>query len=187
MTLMLQVQEFETPGLSCRPVRKICIENPRLSDPLYCMDETRNPIAPKSNQRMGAPIATSEQKPSIIRVSAPSISFDSVLFDDDPEFLVEIVSLFLATCPELLSAIEEAVLRYDAAGLCRAAHTMKGAVANFGAAAVVEQARALEMAGKDGDLSSAGEGCRSLRALMDQLVPELEAALKEAKQEQVMK
>jgi HPt (histidine-containing phosphotransfer) domain-containing protein len=67
-----------------------------------------------------------------------------LLLDGDPEFLVfELVNL-LATYPDLLSDIDEAVLRQDGDGLCRAAHTMKGAVANSGATAVVEQARTIE-------------------------------------------
>jgi CheY-like chemotaxis protein len=123
---------------------------------------------------------------SIIQVSAPEITFDSALFEGDLEFLAEIVNLFLETYPALLSAIEDAVSRKDAEGLCRAAHTLKGAVANFGAKAVVEQARALEMIGKNGDLSSADEGWRRLRALMAKLIPELQAALERATEEQVV-
>ena len=81
---------------------------------------------------------------SIIQVTAPAISFDGALFDDDPEFLAEIVNLFLETYPQLLASIEETISKKDAPGLCRAAHTMKGAVANFGAKAVVEQAKAVQ-------------------------------------------
>jgi Hpt domain len=54
---------------------------------------------------------------------------------------------------------------------------LKGAVANFGARAVVEQAEALETMGKDGDLRSADEAAKALRTLIDQFVPELQAAL----------
>ena len=108
------------------------------------------------------------------------------LFDGDPELLAEVVSLFLETYPQLLSSIEDAILRKDAAALCRAAHTLKGAVANFGAKAVVEQAEALETMGKDGKLSSAVEGGAALRALVSQFEPELQAALKRAMEQVVM-
>ena len=70
--------------------------------------------------------------------------------------------------------------------MTRAAHTLKGAVANFGAKSVVEQARALEMMGKKGDLSSAEEGWRQLRALMSKLTPELQGALERATAPQVV-
>ena len=122
----------------------------------------------------------------IIQMSAPEITFDAALFEGDLDFLAEIVNLFLETYPSLLSAIEDAVSRKDAAGLTRAAHTLKGAVANFGAKSVVEQARALEMMGKKGDLSSAEEGWRQLRALMSKLTPELQGALERATAPQVV-
>src|SRR5580693_7291224 len=102
----------------------------------------------------------------IIRKSNTVISFDGSLFDGDPEFLAEIVNLFLATYPDLLSDIDGAVLRQDSDALRRAAHTMKGAVANFGAKAVVEQARTIEAMGKSGDLAPAREAVLTLRELM---------------------
>jgi HPt (histidine-containing phosphotransfer) domain-containing protein len=116
----------------------------------------------------------------IIREPDPSAAFDGSLFDGDPDFLAEIVNLFLETYPELLSEIESAVSSKDAVALGRAAHTMKGAVANFGARAVVDQAKELEMMGKSGDLASADDAAQSLRALMEKLVPELESAVEKA-------
>jgi CheY-like chemotaxis protein len=115
---------------------------------------------------------------SIIKEIDTAVAFDGSLFEGDPDFLAEIVNLFLETYPALLSEIENAVLQKDAAALGRAAHTMKGAVANFGARAVVDQAKELEMMGKSGDLASADDAAQSLRALMNKLVPELESALK---------
>jgi len=122
---------------------------------------------------------------SIMRALAPEIAFDGELFEGDPEFLVEIVSLFLKTYPQLLCAIEDAVLRNDAPGLSRAAHALKGAVANFGAKALVEQAAALETMGKNGNFAGAQEGGAALRALMDEFEPELQAALKNAMEQVV--
>ena len=123
---------------------------------------------------------------SIIQVSAPVVSFDGALFEGDSDFLAEIVTLFLETYPQLISAIEEAIERQDAVALCRTTHTMKGAVANFGAEAVVEQVRALEMMGKTGDLSASGEAWRGLQVQMETFVPELEAVLKRVTEEQVV-
>ena len=69
--------------------------------------------------------------------------------------------------------------------LMRAAHSLKGAVANFGAEQVVEKARTLEIMGKSGDLSAADESWRELRSLMDALLPELEAAVAKVTETQV--
>jgi two-component system sensor histidine kinase/response regulator len=123
---------------------------------------------------------------SIIQELAPESAFDGALFDNDPEFLTEIVGLFLETYPQLLTEIENAISGQDAAGLRRAAHTLKGAVANFGAKAVVEQAEALETMGKSGDLSSAADGSRALRALLNRFEPELRGALRRAAEQVVM-
>jgi two-component system sensor histidine kinase/response regulator len=126
------------------------------------------------------------EKLSIIKASAPAVTFDGTLFEGDPEFLAEIASLFLETYPGLMSTIEDAFSRGDAVGLGKAAHTMKGAVANFGAAAVVEQAKALEMIAKNGDLSSARQAVSSLQSLLARFKPVLQLALKRATEEQVV-
>ena len=68
----------------------------------------------------------------------------------------------------------------------KGAHTLKGAVANFGAKEVVEKAKALEMIGKTGDLSSAEEAWRGLLSLLTEFVPELQAVLKRVTNEQVL-
>ena len=122
---------------------------------------------------------------SIIQGPASTVHFDGALFEGDPEFLAEIVGLFLSTCPELLSAVEDAVSRKDAVGLRRAAHTLKGSIANFGAKSVVEKAQTLEMIGSSGNLSGAEEGLRALRSLMGEVVPELQAVLEKATHKQV--
>ncbi len=122
----------------------------------------------------------------IIQGSDLEVSFDEALFDGDPEFLAEIVTLFLETYPDMLREIENAVLRKDAGGLCRAAHTMKGAVANFGARAVVAQAQALEEMGRKSDLAHAGQGVLVLRASLEKFVPELQGALWRVKEKQVL-
>jgi CheY-like chemotaxis protein len=121
----------------------------------------------------------------IIQASEGSVQFDGSLFDGDPEFLAEIVNLFLATCPEMLSAIEDAIAQQDADAVRRSAHTLKGAVANFGAAAVVERAKAIEMMGQDGDLSGATGALQSLRLRLEAFQPELRAALVDTIEKQV--
>ena len=117
---------------------------------------------------------------SIIQGPASTAHFDGALFEGDSEFLAEIVGLFPSTYPELLSAVEDAVSRKDALGLRRAAHTLKGSIANFGAKSVVEKAQTLEMIGKSGNLSEAEEPLRALRRLMGEVVSELQAVLENA-------
>ena len=121
----------------------------------------------------------------IIQTPDAAISFDGSLFEGDPEFLTEIVNLFLETYPGLLSEIDEAVVRRDAAGLRRAAHTIKGAVSNFGARKIVEQAKTLEAIGRSGNLERAAPTAAALRSLMQTFAPELVAAAARAGDKQV--
>jgi len=73
----------------------------------------------------------------------------------DQELLIEVAQLFLEDYPNSLREIEEALRTGDAKLMERAAHTLKGAAANFGAEPVVEPALRLEMAGRRGNLSAA--------------------------------
>ena len=54
-----------------------------------------------------------------------------------------------------------------------AAHSLKGSVANFAAAAAVAAALRLEIMGHDGDLSHAGEAVAALEREIDLLIPVL--------------
>jgi two-component system sensor histidine kinase/response regulator len=92
---------------------------------------------------------------------------------DDEELLAELVKIFLDDYPNSLTAIDEAVARQDPPLLERAAHTLKGAVANFGADAVVREAYELERQGRSGDLSHANENLHRLHEVIRQLDYEL--------------
>lgn len=92
---------------------------------------------------------------------------------DDEELLTELVKIFLEDYPNNLSAIDKAVASQDPPMLERAAHTLKGAVANFGADAVVREAFELERQGRSGDLSHATENLQRLHETIRQLDYEL--------------
>jgi two-component system, sensor histidine kinase and response regulator len=73
----------------------------------------------------------------------------------DQELLKEIAQLFLDDAPGGLALIREAVEKNDALALQRAAHSLKGSVANFGAEETVEAAYQLEQMGANGKLDGA--------------------------------
>ena len=75
--------------------------------------------------------------------------------DGDRLFLKELVKLFLDDCPQLLTAVRDAIARQDAPALHRAGHTLKGSVGNFCAAAAFEACLRLEMACRAKDFASA--------------------------------
>lgn len=92
---------------------------------------------------------------------------------DDEELLAELVKIFLDDYPNSMRAIESAVQSQDPPKLERAAHTLKGAVANFGAEAVVNEAFRLECLGRSGDLSAASESLSRLHNVIRKLEDEL--------------
>ncbi len=90
----------------------------------------------------------------------------------DRGLLTELAGLYLEDEPSLVAELEAAVGRHDAEATRRAAHAIKGSVANFAAARAQAAALALENAGRAGELSSAP-------ALLDTLRAEL-AAVRQA-------
>lgn len=73
----------------------------------------------------------------------------------DQELLKEIAGLFLEDAPGLLDLVRDAIEKNDASALQRAAHSLKGSVANFGAEETVEAAFQLEQMGANGKLDGA--------------------------------
>jgi PAS domain S-box-containing protein len=80
----------------------------------------------------------------------------------DAGFLRKLAATFLADAPKKMSEIRSTLGGRDLTGLASAAHSLKGAVGNFGAAEVVEKARALEALARSGDLVAARESCPAL-------------------------
>ncbi|HLH42929.1 MAG TPA: Hpt domain-containing protein [Bryobacteraceae bacterium] len=93
----------------------------------------------------------------------------------DLGLLREIASLFLDNYKQWLAEIRDAAARGDASALERAAHSIKGSVANFGARAAVEAAFGLELLGRRRDLGEAAHALNSLELALAALRPELEA------------
>lgn len=82
----------------------------------------------------------------------------------DIDLLQELAGVFREDCPKLLAEIRWAVAAENAPALMRAAHTLKGAVANFGADAAREAASRLETMARAGDLKPAHEAVGELES-----------------------
>ncbi len=92
----------------------------------------------------------------------------------DEELLQEVAQLFLDEYPTLMSEIQQAVAAGNARRLERAAHSLKGSVANFGADVAVQAALALEKIGRSGDLTGVGPAYQQLASVMNALHPSFE-------------
>jgi signal transduction histidine kinase/CheY-like chemotaxis protein len=87
----------------------------------------------------------------------------------DMGLLRDIAGLFIEDYPRLLADIQDAIQRGDSAALQRAAHTMKGAVANFGARGAAEASSRLEQSGRDRDLSRVEQALSVLETELERL------------------
>jgi PAS domain S-box-containing protein len=101
--------------------------------------------------------------------------------DGDRELLQEIIELFFDEMPGLLAAVQETITRCDAKALERAAHTLKGAVGNFGAKGAFDAALRLEVMGRGGDLTHVA----GAYAELEREVARLEGALAALREEKV--
>ena len=94
-------------------------------------------------------------------------------FDGDVDLLRDIADTFLAHCPDLLAEIGNAVTTRDAARLCKAAHNLKGTVANFEVEEAVATAFRLERMGMEGELGEVEAAWDDLQTKMRSFQVEL--------------
>jgi CheY-like chemotaxis protein len=124
-----------------------------------------------------APAAGPAEAPAA-RVFDGAVALERV--GGDRELLKDLAGVFLSESPAMLAEVREAVARRDALRLKRAAHTLKGAVGTFGAAASVAAALRLETMGREGNLVGAEEAWRALEEAVARLGPAL-AELRDGK------
>ena len=72
--------------------------------------------------------------------------------DGDWGLLEHLVTLFVDTYPDLMAEIQDAIQNQDSSALHRAAHSLKGSVANLGGTAAQEAALKLEQMRREDDL-----------------------------------
>jgi HPt (histidine-containing phosphotransfer) domain-containing protein len=95
--------------------------------------------------------------------------------DGDTELLADMAILFLEESAQQLSAIRMAVVRADALALQRAAHRLKGAVANFAAEEALNAVVRLENIAYGADLREADLACSELGSALQRLNAALHA------------
>ena len=87
--------------------------------------------------------------------------------DDDPDFIRDLVDLFLVETPRRIREMRAARKANDLRAIAQAAHTVKGAAANFGARAVqtrCQQIEALARAGKLAEMDAVLSGLEAEQA-----------------------
>jgi CheY-like chemotaxis protein len=107
------------------------------------------------------------------RVIDPAAALERV--GGDRELLAELFQVFADQCPRWLAEVRDAIARGDADRLRRAAHSLKGAVGNFGADTAFDLAQRLETMGRDGNLTAAPGTFADLEKQLERLLPVLAA------------
>jgi PAS domain S-box-containing protein len=81
----------------------------------------------------------------------------------DTQLAAQLVDLFVGICPPLMEEIRKGLTEQDAGAVERAAHALKGSVANFAAPAAFEAALQLERIGRSGDMSGGAVALENLQ------------------------
>jgi two-component system sensor histidine kinase/response regulator len=100
---------------------------------------------------------------------------ETVLGNED--LFREIAGMFIESCSDYIAKIKEGIAGNDAGILEREAHSLKGAVGNFGAKEAYEVAYRLEKLGKEGEMATAEEGLSNIERALNELISEIKIGL----------
>jgi len=143
--------------------------------------EGRNRVATARTANTGLasrPPWTAPAKERCQSQKASSFDLEATLqgIDGDWALLREIVALFVEESPKLQKYLREAIDRLDREDMRRAAHALKGAVANFHAGPAKSAASRLEEMGKNGDFHQADATYVLLESELKRLTEDLAQA-----------
>jgi PAS domain S-box-containing protein len=93
------------------------------------------------------------------------------------DLLVRTMEIFLEDVPAQLDEIAAGLKDCDSDAVAEAAHSLKGAVANFSADRTYQAALRLEQAARAGDLADSQKAHVELRAALEELLPLLQEAI----------
>ena len=112
-----------------------------------------------------------EEESPVTKTPPPIFDKDALLkaFDNDWDFLREIIDMFMADYPEMLKHIQDAIRAEDAPALQRTAHALKGMLGNFQVETAAQKAYTLEKMGSEGTLEHAADIYAQLSAELDSL------------------
>ena len=82
-------------------------------------------------------------------------SFDEAQEEGEPDFVVELIDLYLTEAPRFFNSIREGIANHDWLTAKRAAHSLRGSSGNLGILQMALIAGALEHVANDQDASAA--------------------------------
>lgn len=114
---------------------------------------------------------TSSPTPGVVDPAA----VERLLRIGGPEFVVEMIDLFLEHAPARTAAARDALEAGDMTALYRAAHSLKSTAANLGARSLQEIAAQVEALAADGDAEAAAPLLAKMAARCDDALSALAA------------
>ncbi len=107
-------------------------------------------------------VAQHNTRPAHQRIRSPILQRPWLDWTATSRLCRELAELFLEGCPRLMTDVREAIDRGDSQRLERAAHALKGAVANFGVGSAFQASLKVETMAQDGNLSNIAQAHESL-------------------------
>ena len=130
----------------------------------------------KEQKRPQPPQSTKAFSPKTFDLS---VAMETVLGNKD--LFREIAGMFMESCSDYIARIKEGITGNDAGILEREAHSLKGAVGNFGAKEAYEASYHLEKLGNEGEMATAAAGLSDLERVLNEFVSEMKIVLQEMK------
>jgi CheY-like chemotaxis protein len=91
------------------------------------------------------------------------------------DLVKQVIDVFLTDAPLMITRLNQAARVGNAADLAAAAHAIKGSAGLFSQGKAYEDAHALELRARDGDISAADRACRDIELSVSRLMSELES------------
>ena len=125
---------------------------------------------------------TQNRLAAVLRGQSPEPEADTIMeaVGGNLKLLARVRDAFTSQSPRLIASMREAIAERNSEALFRAAHTLKGAISNFGMDEALEAAIEIERAGRDGDFPRAAALLPQLETEVHKLEERMTAALASA-------
>jgi len=122
---------------------------------------------------------TQNRLAAVLRGQSPEPDGDTILeaVGGNVKLLARVRDAFVSQSPRLLDAMRDAIAQRNADMLYRSAHTLKGAISNFGIGEALDAAVQIERAGRDADFAHATTLLPTLESAVRALEDRMSATL----------
>jgi signal transduction histidine kinase/DNA-binding response OmpR family regulator len=122
---------------------------------------------------------TQNRLAAVLRGQSPEPDGDTILeaVGGNVKLLARVRDAFMSQSPRLIDAMRDAIAQRNSDVLYRSAHTLKGAISNFGMGEALDASIQIERAGRDADFARASTLLPTLEVAVRELEERMSAAL----------